>query len=202
MGVLGTSMNSGKTTTVAAIVRGLTAAGLEVAAGKVTGTGAGGDPRLFEDSGAAAVLDFTDFGFASTYRLHHDEIRALLVSMVSELAATGPDVIVVEVADGLFQQETARLVDDPLFEQIVNTVVFAAGEALGALAGQNLLTMKGLAPTVVSGRLTASPMAKAEAELALEVPVLGVDELASPQLAHLLLPALVESLPPRAEAHG
>ncbi len=186
--VLGTSMNSGKTTTVASIVRGLTAAGLEVAAGKVTGTGAGGDPRLFEDSGATTVMDFTHYGYASTYRLGHDEIRALLVSLISDLARAAPDAIVLEVADGLFQRETARLIDDPLFARLVDKIVFAAGDALGALAGHNLLTSKGLAPVAVSGLLTASPLAKLEAVAALDVPVLRVDELASADIVHLLLP--------------
>jgi hypothetical protein len=188
VGVLGTSMNSGKTTTGAAIVRGLTAAGLRVAAGKVTGTGAGGDPRLFQDSGAVTVMDFTDFGFPSTYRLEHDEIRSLLVSMIGELAATRPDVIVLEVADGLFQLETSRLVDDPLFGRLVDKVVFAAGEALGARAGQDLLIAKGLTPLAVSGRLTASPLATAEAVEALQVPVVGVDELSSAAVTGLLFP--------------
>lgn len=187
MAVLGTSMNSGKTTTVAAMVRGLSAAGLKVAAGKVTGTGAGGDPRLFEDSNASTVMDFTNFGYPSTYRLGHEEIRNLLVSMISELAATHPDVIVLEVADGLFQRETARLVDDPLFAHLVDKVVFAAGEALGAMGGHARLTQKGLAPVAVSGRLTASPLATTEAVAALDVPVLGVDELASPEIADLLI---------------
>jgi hypothetical protein len=130
VGVLGTSMNSGKTTTVASIVRGLSRAGLVVAAGKVTGTGAGGDPMLFKDSGACRVLDFTDFGYGSTYRLAHEQVRSLLVSLIDELAATGPDVIVVEVADGLYQGETGRLVADPLFKAHVDKVVFAAAAAM------------------------------------------------------------------------
>jgi len=67
--VVGTSMNSGKTTTAAHLVRGLRAAGLAVSAAKVTGTGAGGDPWLMRDAGAAQVLDFTDAGHASTYKL-------------------------------------------------------------------------------------------------------------------------------------
>jgi hypothetical protein len=188
IGVLGTSMNSGKTTTVASIVRGLTKAGLQVAAGKVTGTGAGGDPMLFKDSGASRVLDFTHFGYGSTYRVSHEQVRSLLVSLVDELAATGPDVIVVEVADGLYQEETARLVKDPLFKQHVDTVVFAAGEALGALAGQVLLTRLGLAPVAISGMLTASPLAKREAAAVLNVPVLDKHELASAEVADLLLP--------------
>ena len=188
IGVLGTSMNSGKTTTVAAIVRGLSRAGYQVAAGKVTGTGAGGDPMLFHDSGASRVLDFTDFGYGSTYRLGHQEVRSLLVSLTCELAANGPDVIVVEVADGLYQAETARLVKDPIFKQHVDKVVFAAGEALGASAGQMLLAQEGLAPVAISGMLTASPLAKREAAAALTVPVLDRDELARADVADLLMP--------------
>jgi molybdopterin-guanine dinucleotide biosynthesis protein len=187
IGVLGTSMNSGKSTTVASIVQGLTKAGLQVAAGKVTGTGACGDPMLFHDSGASRVLDFTDFGYGSTYRLEHEQVRALLVSLIDELAATDPDVVVVEIADGLFQAETARLVADPLFKAHVDEVVFAAGEALGAKAGQLLLAAHGLAPVAISGMLTASPLAKREAAAALDVPVLDKDELASAGVADLLL---------------
>lgn len=192
IGVLGTSMNSGKTTTVASIVRGLSKAGLKVAAGKVTGTGAGGDPLLFHDSGASRILDFTDFGYGSTYRVEHEEIRALLVSLIGELAATGPDVVVVEVADGLLQAETAALVADPLFKQQVDKVVFAAGEALGAKAGQILLAAHGIAPVAISGMLTTSPLAKREAATALDVPVLGKGELSSAQIADLLLPGYVK----------
>lgn len=184
-------MNSGKTTTVASIVRGLSKAGLQVAAGKVTGTGAGGDPMLFRDSGASRVLDFSDFGHGSTYQLGHEDVRALLVSLICELATTKPDVIVVEVADGLYQQETARLVQDPLFKRHVDKVVFAAGEALGAIAGHMLLAQRGLSPVAISGMLTASPLAKREAAAALDVPVpvldMDMDELASAQVADLLM---------------
>jgi hypothetical protein len=200
IGVVGTSMNSGKTTTVASIVRGLTKAGLAVAAGKATGTGACGDPMLFHDSGASRVLDFTDFGHGSTYRLEHGPIRSLFVSLIRELAVTGPDVIVVEVADGLYQRETAALLRDPLFGQQVDLVVFAAGEALGAVAGQALLAKQGLSPVIISGLLTASPLATREAASALGVPVLDSDALASAQVADLLLPGWDRSAVSRSEA--
>jgi hypothetical protein len=177
--VLGTSMNSGKTTVVASIARALAARGLRVAAGKVTGTGAGGDPHLFADAGATTVLDFTDFGFPSTYRLGHTIVRDLFTSLVGELRATGPDVIVLEVADGLFQQETAKLVADPVFQDAVHRVVFAATDALGAVGGTTMLTGLGLAPTVVSGLVTASPLATCEAQAALSVPVVPTAALAA-----------------------
>lgn len=41
--VVGASMNAGKTTTAAHLVRGLRQSGLRVGAAKTTGTGAGGD---------------------------------------------------------------------------------------------------------------------------------------------------------------
>jgi len=108
--------------------------------------------------------------------------------MISELEATRPDVIVLEIADGLYQDETARLVRDPLFKQHVDKVVFAAGEALGAIGGQLVLEGLGLSPVAVSGMLTASPLATREAAQALDVPVLSKNELASAQVAELLVP--------------
>lgn len=184
--VLGTSMNSGKTTAAAAVVRGLRQAGLDVAAGKVTGTGAGGDPHLFTDSGAATVLDFTDFGFATTYQESEQNVQALLLSVVRELSTHKPDVVVLEIADGLYQQETARLVADPLLARTVDRVVFAGSDALSAVAGTQHLLQRGLPVSVVTGMVTTSPLASREAQRALDTPVLGVDRLAEPEVLALL----------------
>ncbi len=118
--VLGTSMNSGKSTTLGCLVNGLVNAGLNVAAGKATGTGAGNDPNLFTDAGAFSVCDFTDFGFPTTYRLEYETVRSLLVAMIREQSATGADAVVIEIADGLFQGETSRLLADPVFTQHVD----------------------------------------------------------------------------------
>jgi hypothetical protein len=181
--VLGTSMNAGKTTTAAAIVRGLTRGGRRVAAGKVTGTGAGGDSWLYKDSGAARVLDFTDFGHVSTYRLPPEEVQALFLAISGELNRTGPDAIVLEIADGPFQPETARLIEDPSFLAGVDHVVYAASDAMGALGGLSWLSARGVEVTAVSGILTRSPLAVREASAALDVPVLSIDELAAPGVA-------------------
>ncbi|MGI8614466.1 MAG: hypothetical protein ACR2KL_11065 [Nocardioidaceae bacterium] len=188
IGVLGTSMNSGKTTAAAALVRGLTASGLHVVAGKVTGTGGPGDPGLFVDSGAARVLDFTDFGYSSTYCLSHDEVRGLLAGIRAELSSTGPDVIVLEIADGLYQPETLRLVADPAFGQCIDTVFFAAGESMGAVAGVAILGRHGIRVAAIGGLLTASALAIKEAQGALDVPVLDVGRLSDPDIASSLLP--------------
>jgi len=190
LAVVGTSMNSGKSTALASLVKGLTHAGLRVAAGKATGTGAGGDPGMFRDAGAASVLDFTDFGLVSTYRLAHQDVVAVFASMVSRLAATARDVVLVEIADGLFQGETARLLSDPIFAELVDQVLFSAGEALSATAGVAQLRRHGIPVAAVTGRLTSSPLALREAEAALDLPVLDTPTLTEPAVALSLLPVV------------
>lgn len=188
--VLGTSMNSGKSTAAACLVRGLTSAGLRVSAGKITGTGAGGDPRLFQDAGAVRVLDFTDYGYPTTYRLDTAGLRTLAVSMINDLSETGPEVIVVEIADGVYQGETRELLTAGPLHTLVDTFLFAAADALGASAGVALLREAGHAPAAVSGMLTASPLAAFEAGDALDVPVIGTFELAQAETAmRFLAPA-------------
>ena len=188
--MVGTSMNSGKTTALASLSLGLTRSGMQVAAGKATGTGAGGDPGLYRDGGAHTVLDFTDFGYSSTYRLDHSSVVALFTSLINELACTGPDVILVEIADGAYQVETARLLDDPVFTHHVDQVVFTAGEALSAVSGVELLRRHDLRVAAVSGRLTSSPLAVREARTVLDVPVVETLELCEPEVALAMLPAL------------
>jgi hypothetical protein len=65
--VVGASMNSGKTTTAAYTVLGLTRSGHKVCAAKLTGTACAEDPGIFVDAGAHSVLDFSDCGLPSTY---------------------------------------------------------------------------------------------------------------------------------------
>ena len=177
MTVVGTSMNAGKTTTIAAIVRGLSRSGLKVAVGKVTGTGAGGDRWAYVDAGADTVLDFTDFGYASTYQVPADELVALLPAMVNALSATGPDVVVLELADGLLFSETAELVKTPTFADLVDDVVVAASDAMGAEAGLRRLAANAITPIAIAGRMTSSPLAVREAEGLTDAPIVGLDDL-------------------------
>ncbi|MFC7376137.1 DUF1611 domain-containing protein [Brachybacterium sp. GCM10030268] len=191
--VLGTSMNSGKSTVLAQLAHGLAAAGLRVAAGKATGTGAGNDYNLFLDAGAHRVLDFTDFGYASTFQLGADEVRDLFLSMADELAGGGaaPDVVLLEIADGLYQGETARLLGDAEFCRVVDEVVFSAGDALGAVGGVAALATLGHVPSFVSGVLTSSPLATAESRRALEIPVVPTFDLADAGIARGLVTDLL-----------
>jgi len=187
--VVGTSMNSGKSTALACLTHGLTGAGMRVAAGKATGTGAGGDRGMYVDGGAVAALDFTDFGHVSTYRLKHDDVVAVFTSLVHELASTDCDVVLVEIADGAFQLETARLLADPAFTQYVDQVLFTASDALSAAAGVQDLRRLGVEVAAVTGLLTSSPLAAREARSALDLQVVDTLDLAEPDVATCMLPA-------------
>jgi hypothetical protein len=194
IGVVGTSMNAGKTTAAAHLVRGLVGAGLKVAAAKVTGTGAAGDTLLFVDAGASPVVDFTDFGHASTYRVPAPEVERILVQTIRHLARSGVDCIVFEVADGLLQVETAALLGSSTFSRVVDGLVFAAPDSMGAGAGVEWLEQRGLPVLAVSGALTASPLAAAEARRATQLPVLDLDDLSEPEQARGLILVLDQRL--------
>jgi len=185
--VLGTSMNSGKTTTVHYLVHGLSRGGFRPCATKVTGTGSGNDYWVMIDAGAHRMLDFTDVGLASTYRQSMPVVERKFVELVDHLTASGSGVNLVEVADGVFQRETAQLVESDVFQSTIDAVVFAANDAMGAAMGVNHLLSRGLDVVAISGRITRSPLAVREAEIATELPVLGILELSDVGTACALL---------------
>jgi len=170
--VLGTSMNAGKTTTAAGIIHSLKKQGLNVAAAKVTGTGAGGDRWKMVDAGADIVLDFTDVGLTSTFGITTQQLESTFHCLMDNLSETEPDVVVLEVADGLYQKETADLIAAGFFKTSVDEVIFAAGEAMGAKKGIMILEREGYSVCAVSGAINASPLATREAENVLELPIL------------------------------
>lgn len=185
--VVGTSMNAGKTETAAHIVRGLSQAGYKVGAAKLTGTGAGGDVWALTDAGALIVLDFTDAGFSSTYLTQLSDLEGILSVLTSQLYAAGMDCVVMEVADGLFQRETAMLLESQRFAQAVDGIVFASQDAMGVMAGIQWLRERSLPVLALSGRMTASPLATREAaQLAGNVPVLDLEALSNPKIGDVL----------------
>jgi hypothetical protein len=183
---LGTSMNAGKTTSAAYLIRGLTRAGLRVGAAKLTGTGSGNDPGLLRDAGAVRVLDFTDAGMASTCDVEPARLVAAAHDIMAHLADARVDAIVLEVADGLFQRETAALLQCEDFQRLLDATIFSAGDAMGACGGADWLRRHGLAPLALAGAMTRSPLAADEAAAASGLPVLGLDALGSADTARAL----------------
>lgn len=181
--VAGTSMNAGKTTSAAGLIHGLSRAGLRVAGIKVTGTGSGGDLWSMADAGAEWTFDFTDMGHATTAGLAIPVVEQIVTGLIQHVAALGSDIVVVEVADGVFQQETAGLLQSPLFRRQIDGIVFAAGDALGAVGGINWLKAHELPVLALSGLVTTSPLAMREAMANVDVAVVSLDELVNPHFA-------------------
>lgn len=181
--IVGSSMNSGKTTTAAGLIRGLTRAGLRVGGIKVTGTGSGGDLWSMADAGAFLTFDFTDMGYATTAGLSEAELTSIASNLVRHASCMGTDVIVMEVADGLFQRETSTLVGSLLFRELVQGVVFAAVDAMGAFGGYEWLSQRDLPVRALSGALTASPLASREAAMHANVPIAELEQLTDPHFA-------------------
>lgn len=184
--VVGTSMNSGKTTTVGTLARSLSRAGFRVAAAKVTGTAAGKDGRFFASCGASPVIDFTHCGLPSTAMLEREELLHIYHDLLGRLAVTRPDYTIVEIADGIFQRETRMLLESPALQASVDHLFFAAGDSLGAECGVRRLSAAGWPLRAVAGLVTASPLASREVEAETGVPCLSIARMLDGSLLDLL----------------
>jgi hypothetical protein len=192
IGVFGASMNSGKTTATASLAHGLRRAGYATAAIKATGTGAFADYHAFEDAGVAA-LDFTDVGMATTYRMPMARIEAGFATLVATCAAAGAEVIVCEIADGVFQRETRAVLRGSSIRDRMDGILFAAPDALSAYGAVQMLDGLGLSPFAISGLVSVSPLAMAEAAEVTGLPVLTRDDLRSPERIGALVAPLMRS---------
>ena len=163
------------------------ATGGSTAPPSAAGTGAGGDFWQMKDAGASEVVDFVDAGHASTYMLASQEVEKVFLRLLSHLGGHNLDAVVVEVADGLLQAETAALLASPGFSYYCDRLIFAAGDAMGAIAGVQWLQQRGMDVCAVSGMLSASPLAARETTSALGLPVLSKTDLSDPAVALRLL---------------
>lgn len=185
---VGSSMDSGKTSSAAWLCGGLRAAGKRVAYIKLTGTTFPKDAALNLDRGAHYAVDFSEFGFPSTYLLDKDTLLNLYQSLVNMACNEGfAEYVVMEIADGLLQRETAMLLSDPNFRSTVHATLFSAGDSLGVLSGLQILEAWGIRPFAVSGLFTASELLIREVCDRVEVPVLRLADLLSEQTTTLLV---------------
>jgi hypothetical protein len=164
LAVVGTMMNAGKTTAATALIHGAARQGRVVAAAKVTGTASGKDVSAMHDAGARRAIDFTACGWPSTYLCSASELETTFRTLYASLLRVQPDLIVLELADGIIQRETALLLQSPLFTSHIDAFVLAAGDALGAEAAAHRLHALRLPVVAVTGRTSMSPLLVGETE--------------------------------------
>lgn len=209
--VLGTSMNAGKTTTIHHLVHGLSRRGMRPGVTKVTGTGSGNDFWQMWDAGAHQMIDFTDAGLASSFRHPLWRLEDAMTQLCYHLTASGTGVNLVEIADGVFMPETGALLESETFAELVDVVLLAASDAMGAAMGVQYLAERGVRVAAVSGALTKSDLAAREARAATGLPVWNLADLGTPEVVAPVLgidPELIAVKEPEAppawdiELHG
>ncbi len=175
---VGTSMDSGKTTSAAWLCGGLRAAGKRVGYIKLTGTFFPKDTSINLDRGAHIAIDFSEFGIPSTYLLDKKLLLDLYYSLV-HLAWRRAQVeyIVMEIADGLLQRETAMLLSDQDFRSTLSGVLFSAGDSLGALHGIQVLKEWNIEPFALSGLFTTSELLIREVKPFTQTPIFRLNDL-------------------------
>jgi hypothetical protein len=167
--IAGTCMNSGKTQAAAEIIKHFTRQGHRVAAGKLSGIACLRDTLNMKDHGALKTLSFLDCGYPSTVGLNN--IAQLGSSIVASLNEIEPDVIVLELGDGIlggYQVET--VFHDADFMKFCAALVFCASDFVGAWGGIQLLQQRGIRVDVISGSTTDSQMGIEYIERELGVP--------------------------------
>jgi len=186
MCVVGSAMDSGKTTAAFALINGLTRAGLRVGSAKITGTASAKDLTYFKSAGSVRVLDFTQAGYASTADLEIDQLDDLTNRILCDLMLDKPDVIVLEIADGVTQRETVMLLDHFAKNNTLDKMLYTCNDALGVESGVRRLADRGLPICGVSGMVTRSALSTREAKDETSLPVYTRDQLLCPDIASMI----------------
>ena len=149
----GTCMEAGKTAAACAIVARMRHRGLVVDAFKATGVSLRRDILAMADAGARNTMIFTDLGVITTTPKTGP---ALTRTMLTELAAAKPDVIVFELGDGLmgtYGVDSILACDD--IRRALTGVVLSANDPVAAWGGVRLLRERfSIEPCVVTGPAT------------------------------------------------
>jgi len=149
----GTCMDSGKTAAACAIVSRLRHRGMKVAACKATGVSLRRDILAMEDAGAADSMIFSDLGIVTTTS---DNGPALTRALLSSLAELRPDVIVIELGDGLLgAYGVEAILEDSDIRNAFTAVILCANDPVAAWGGARILREQfGIEPAVVTGPAT------------------------------------------------
>ena len=149
----GTCMEAGKTAAACAIISRMRHRGLTVDAFKATGVSLRRDILAMEDAGARHCAIFTDLGIVTTTRANGP---ALTRTMLTELAAGKPDVIVFELGDGILgTYGVDAILECPDIRAALTGVILSANDPVAAWGGVKLLRERfGIEPCVVTGPST------------------------------------------------
>ncbi|MGB6450252.1 MAG: hypothetical protein WBE92_05830, partial [Steroidobacteraceae bacterium] len=165
----GTCMEAGKTAAACSIVSRMRRRGLVVDVFKATGVSLRRDILAMEDAGARQSMIFTDFGVVTSTGRNGP---ALTRTMLTELSAAKPDVIVFELGDGILgAYGVDAILDCPDIRAALTGVVLSANDPVAAWGGVTLLRERfKIEPCAVTGPATDNQVGVEIIERQLGVP--------------------------------
>ncbi len=184
--VSGTNMNAGKTTVACAVIAELSAAGYRVAAAKLTGVALRRDARNMEVHGAVFALTFVDGGLSSTANPGDDVVGAARGILAELNRVAQPDVIVVELGDGLLGgYGVHEILADADVEAHTRVHIVCANDPVAAWGAQQLFQARyGRQIDIVSGPTTDTEVGVTFVTEKLGLP--AANALAGPALGRLV----------------
>jgi hypothetical protein len=168
----GTCMDSGKTAAACAVVSRLRHLGKSVAACKATGVSLRRDILAMQDAGAGSAMIFSDLGVVTTTEANGP---ALTRSLLTRLAAERPDVIVLELGDGLLgSYGVEAILTDADVRASLTAVLLCANDPVAAWGGARILREQhGVEPAVVTGPATDNAVGVEQIESRLGLPAIN-----------------------------
>ncbi len=168
----GTCMDSGKTAAACAIVSRLRHLGFDIAACKATGVSLRRDILTMEDAGAQETMIFSDLGIVTTTA---DNGPALTRSLLTDLAKRKPDVIVLELGDGLLgAYGVEAILSDAAIREALTVVILCANDPVSAWGGARILRDTfSIEPAVVTGPATDNAVGVDQINDRLSVPAIN-----------------------------
>jgi hypothetical protein len=167
--VAGTCMNSGKTYAATELIKQATRTGLKVAGAKLSGVACLRDTLNMADHGAVATASFLDCGLPSTAGV--GDLAPVAKAIIARLNESGPDMIVIELGDGILGGYSVDSVfDDDELREATAALVFCASDYVGAWGGIELFRRRGIEVDVIAGSVTDSQMGEDYIEREFNVP--------------------------------
>jgi len=155
--IAGTCMNSGKTYAATELIKQATRAGMRVAGAKLSGIACLRDTLNMADHGAIAIASFLDCGLPST--VGATNLSSVAKTIIARLNESSPDLIIIELGDGLLGGYSVETVFDDLeLREATAGLVFCASDYVGAWGGIELLRRRGIEIDVIAGSVTDSQM--------------------------------------------
>ena len=192
IGVVGTSMNIGKTTAICKLIKHFKAQGLKVAGVKLSGVISVQDLDKMSDAGAAPVYGFCDGGLPSTCGDPQMAVEVAL-GVLAEANKSNPDVIIAEFGDGILgEYHVEYLLQSQEIQQHISAFIVAAGDFVAAWGAKEILKSHGIAITLMTGPVANNDTGALFVERRLHIPAES-NQHAMPKTIHLVEESLLKA---------